>query len=786
MTVSTEVDHNDYTGNGVTTSFPYTFRIFNKSDLTVTVVDPSETIRELTVDTDYTVTGAGGYNGGNVTLPSPLGNGYKISIAREIPLTQETDLRNQGKFFAEVHEDAFDKLTMLIQQNSSMTKRALLKPTSVAAWYDALNNYIRNLRDPLLPKDAANKKYVDDIYAYILQTVGTAITTIENGLYGYNQKRSFEQGNTLNYPNDILLQESSGEWYRWDGPLPKVVAPGSTPETSGGTGSGKWLSVGDAALRSDLAKPGGAGLSGFSVNQTYPSGTVGAKLKEVATGYMPVVNLALFTSLKAAIDSLPSTGGTIYVPTGRFEAGNWNYNTAYMNKPNVKIIGEKMPVYNNTLTALEGGSVITGRFNVWADNFHIENIGFDMGKTYCDLKFPGANFTTASHPAGGTWDGFAFASPQDGSPSRRNVVIENVIGLLYNSVTLGHAVLCEGIRGGRADNLIAVYGIHGVVFKCMEFHSFGVKSYGQSTNGLIIKSDDYAVCGRLYATGILYMPSPVNTVPWYTPPSVQFALNINTGLAGFIGPVQIGSAYALTPQRHVSLEGNSPGYFAASDINIADVITDGNEVTDYGIINNGLSSYVRISIGNATLTRCKNGVFSRQPASTFAQQLHINNLYATNTVNTVLIASDYSVVAVDNFDVTNCQSAYSVSATGRVYVGRERVSLVTGSKFSGDSVPGLANGWSNLGGVNETFEFILSGSRVHLKGIVKPGTTGVIAVVPAAFRTNLTKKMPVHWQVGSTNGVTFVSLDSGGLKIENGTLPANVTYVTLDGVSWDY
>ncbi len=35
MTVSTEVDHNDYTGNGVTTSFPYTFRIFKKSDLTV-------------------------------------------------------------------------------------------------------------------------------------------------------------------------------------------------------------------------------------------------------------------------------------------------------------------------------------------------------------------------------------------------------------------------------------------------------------------------------------------------------------------------------------------------------------------------------------------------------------------------------------------------------------------------------------------------------------------------------------------------------------------------------
>jgi len=87
--------------------------------------------------------------------------------------------------------------------------------------------------------------------------------------FGYITVDSFQAGANITLPNQILRDTSTGEYYRWDGSLPKAVSPNSTPASSGGIGIGAWISVGDAALRSELRKTSGAQLVGVS-----PSGNL--------------------------------------------------------------------------------------------------------------------------------------------------------------------------------------------------------------------------------------------------------------------------------------------------------------------------------------------------------------------------------------------------------------------------------------------------------------------------------------------------------------------------------
>jgi hypothetical protein len=145
MSFSSLANRAVFTGNDATSVYAYSFPIISNSDLEVTlrtIATGAEVLLALT--TDYAVTGAGNATGGNVTLVAGnLTSTHKIIIARKRPLTQATDIRNQGEFYPETHEDAFDHLVMIAQQLYTEIKKAIRLPSSLSS--DDFN--------PLLPVD---------------------------------------------------------------------------------------------------------------------------------------------------------------------------------------------------------------------------------------------------------------------------------------------------------------------------------------------------------------------------------------------------------------------------------------------------------------------------------------------------------------------------------------------------------------------------------------------------------------------------------------------------------
>lgn len=130
MTVSTDKAKETFTGDGSTTVFAVSFRIFKEGDIEVTVDGTVQTL-----NTDYEVKNISGssfdVDFGIGTAPA---NGTDVVVRRDLDFLQETDYRESDPFPAASHEDALDLLTMIAQQldeASTRSLRAHLTETSI-------------------------------------------------------------------------------------------------------------------------------------------------------------------------------------------------------------------------------------------------------------------------------------------------------------------------------------------------------------------------------------------------------------------------------------------------------------------------------------------------------------------------------------------------------------------------------------------------------------------------------------------------------------------------------
>lgn len=111
-----------YNGNGVATEFGYSFKILEKTDINVVLVDPDLNETALTkdyfVDMEKSVVFYPGYSPGaeppEAERPPVLPEGWQLVLYREVPITQESQLDTHWPF--NVIEAALDKLTIICQQ----------------------------------------------------------------------------------------------------------------------------------------------------------------------------------------------------------------------------------------------------------------------------------------------------------------------------------------------------------------------------------------------------------------------------------------------------------------------------------------------------------------------------------------------------------------------------------------------------------------------------------------------------------------------------------------------
>jgi hypothetical protein len=115
-------------GNGVTTLFPYNFKILDQTHIEVKV---DGVVKAL--GADYAVTGVGLSNGGNVVFTVAPANGAVVQRARKVPYKRDTDYQANGDLREDTLDPDLDLEEMQIQQLAADIARAFKAPLSVTA-----------------------------------------------------------------------------------------------------------------------------------------------------------------------------------------------------------------------------------------------------------------------------------------------------------------------------------------------------------------------------------------------------------------------------------------------------------------------------------------------------------------------------------------------------------------------------------------------------------------------------------------------------------------------------
>jgi hypothetical protein len=317
MTVSSTASRVVYIGDASRHDFPFAFKVMQPSDLTVVFTDATGDDFILSPD-DYTVVGLGLDAGGQVTYQPdgvPIASGTRLTIWRDVPLTQPTSLSNQGAMWPQVLEAALDRLTFIAQRLADLASRALVTAPTDSPAPNLLPNSITRANSTLA-FDSAGQPYAATLVSslagvatwlfanFLAQATSAAAARTAIGAAGLGGDETIAGNKTLTGTIDITAGRAK---------VPTRSA-GDNGTDAASTAFAKTKAesvVGGAVLRSYLA---GLGLANNS-------GTPNSKV-DVAAGVCADDTNAQMLALSAGTIDCATTGAN-GLDAGTLANGTW-------------------------------------------------------------------------------------------------------------------------------------------------------------------------------------------------------------------------------------------------------------------------------------------------------------------------------------------------------------------------------------------------------------------------------------------------------------------------------
>ena len=186
-------------------SYPFYFKIFEKTDVYVVVTDDTGVETTIEADTDYRVVmnenqdnDAGGY----VTLLQDY-TGSKITISSQVPYDQGVNITNKGGFYPSTLNKAYDKLTILCQQLLEQVSRCIKVNISSGVSADEYKDELEGLVNQSVSSAASAAASAQQAAADSAQAVSDSATALSRSTTALTQS-----GTALSQSTTALSQST--------------------------------------------------------------------------------------------------------------------------------------------------------------------------------------------------------------------------------------------------------------------------------------------------------------------------------------------------------------------------------------------------------------------------------------------------------------------------------------------------------------------------------------------------------------------------------------------------